>query len=259
MKTTLLAVTLLIIVISSCRKDPRPQTEPEGSHLLKKYTSTRDDGFSSRINTFFYDTENRLIKRFGEFDHSYNYTYDVSGNLVNVESLGYGNTARMNFEIKYVGVKPVSVVRKNFRPDGAHQLDTSYYTVNNLNQVTYIDKGKWHEQKFEYDPNGNVSHITYGDEAITLTYEKAKGPLSNANKIPLIDVIDFHSDSSPHIFFFTNNSLIKYVRTRHNQPFELFERTYKYNTNNYPVSSVTKFTGSYRNRSYNSVEEYVYE
>ncbi|HTE01989.1 MAG TPA: hypothetical protein VK668_22025 [Mucilaginibacter sp.] len=215
MKLLIISLILSAVIFSGCKKDnSAPKTPATKTYLLSTVTYTTSPAAFTFVDTYTYDSKNRVI----EFSSTgtgrdFKYTYDDNNNLVTALIYQTGSNPKLNFTDKFTyapgKVTDDEVDDTNF--PWAHTV----FTLNDKNEVTYTSD----VITYTYDSNGNLTgYVEDGTlkDSGTYTYDNKKHPLSmiGAKNVHLMFLTGFgfsnvnnivHMGNSPDDYTYTYN------------------------------------------------------
>lgn len=123
--------------------------------------------------TYTYNKKNQLLTA-SEGEASYRYTYNKAGYLTEVEDITANKKIRYTYDSRYNRIK------SEVLPDEGIQ---TIYSYDSLSQLFSIKTSGNDEYRFEYDPAGRRSSLTYPTKVITTYRYDNAGRLSELNTI----------------------------------------------------------------------------
>jgi hypothetical protein len=148
----------VVLVFISCKKDGQDQAE---GHLLKRMI-TNSILQNNDVDTFLYDSENRLIG-INAFPGNYNMAIEYDG-IENISKVTYSYQGVDKYSFTFVRNAAGQIIHKSVTSYQGFQYgyDQSY-AYNSLGQLasdtTYYqqtDSIMWYDHSFKYDNNSNI-------------------------------------------------------------------------------------------------------
>lgn len=240
-KIILLAGTMTMLILSSCKKDKDSDGNNNSggsTKLLKKVTRIEN----GKTTVFSLNYDGNKLKSFSSSDKldTTAFTYDAAGNITKLEnrSSNYYNT----YTFAYNNGIPVSGTAKILHkvagePEDVTQDDLLTYTVVN-NQVTKIKQeskldGTVVNASLVYNSNGNLEKLTTeGDDlfTVTFTYGTKKPGFPTISKW----VLDMGYTLQ---FFAKNETLTAFYDFTGTQFDTMITTKYTYDADGYPLTS----------------------
>jgi hypothetical protein len=248
MKKIIALAGFFLFMVSCSNDDAQNTNAAEDTTLLKKMTSTNEEGITSTYDYTY--NGNKIVSMISD-DTTIIYTY--TGNLITHITSTQSNGVVIDQTIEYNSSnQKTSQIILISAPDlGVEQGTKDLYTYNQNGTVTVVQYSGDLESQTTLEGTGTITinensilHEGMSSQAYTHTFDSKNNPMKN--------ILGYNEYTLPRLGSKHNLLLGATTSTRSGYIF-----TYTYNSNNYPISSVQK---TYEVDKYVTTQnEYFYE